>query len=138
MDQQATDINSTKSEIKDLEVRCNYLDDYSRRHNIRISGVEEQSGGESWEQTAAKVLSILEDKLQLPGLELERAHRVGQRRDSRPRTIVARFSRYRDRAAAMRNARKLKGTNIYLNDDLCAASLATRNTQMPQLKEAKA
>ena len=60
-----------------------------------------------------------------------------QRRDARPRSIVARFSRYNDREAVM-SARKLKGTNIYLNDDLCAASQAIKNTQMPELKQARA
>ena len=38
----------------------------------------------------------------------------------------------------MRNAKKLKGTNIFLNDDLCAASQAIKNSQMPALKEARA
>lgn len=138
IDQQVAAINSSKSEIETLEERCNYMEDYSRRSNIRITGVEERSGGETWEQTAATVLSLLDDKMQLPGLELERAHRVGQRRDARPRPIVARFSRYSDREAVMRSARKLKGTNIYINDDLCAASQAIKNAQMPQLKQARA
>lgn len=138
MVQQEAAINSLKSENESLEERCNFMEDYSRRNNIRITGVEEQSGSETWEQTAAKVLSVLDDKMQLPGLELERAHRVGQRRDARPRTIVARFSRYGDREAVMRNARKLRGTNIYINDDLCAASQAIKNAQMPQLKQARA
>lgn len=138
MDRQEADINSSKSEIESLEDRCNYMEDYSRRNNIRITGIKEQNGNETWEQTAAKVLSVLDDKLQLPDLDLERAHRVGQRRDDKPRTIVARFSRYRDREAVMRNARKLKGTNIYMNDDLCAASQAIKNAQLPQLKQARA
>lgn len=138
VDQQAAAINSSKVQIESLEERCNYMEDYSRRNNIRITGMEEQTGGETWEQTAAKVLSLLDDKMQLPGLELERAHRVGQHRDARPRTIVARFSRYSDREAVMRSARKLRGTNIYINDDLCAASQAIKNAQMPQLKQARA
>lgn len=138
MDQQADVINSSKVEIESLEDRCNYMEDYSRRNNIRITGVEEQSGNETWEQTAAKVLSLLDDKMQLPDLELERAHRVGLRRDARPRTIVARFCRYSDREAVMRSARKLRGTNIYINDDLCAASQAIKNAQMPKLKQARA
>ena len=113
------------------------MEDYGRR-NIRITGMEERRGGETWEQTAAMVLSLLDDKMQLPGLELERAHRVGQRRDARPRPIVACFSRYSDREAVMRSARKLKGINIYLNDNLCAASQAIKNAQMPELKQARA
>ncbi|KAK3890961.1 hypothetical protein Pcinc_005128 [Petrolisthes cinctipes] len=138
MDQQAAVINSSKSEIVSLGERCNYMEDYSRRNNIRISGVEEPSSGETWEHTAATVLSLLDDKLQLPGVEMERAHRVGQRRDAGPRPIVARFSRYGDRETVMRSARKLRGTYIYINDDLCAASQAIENAQMPQLKQARA
>ncbi|XP_063855967.1 uncharacterized protein LOC135097826 isoform X1 [Scylla paramamosain] len=76
--------------------------------------------------------------MQQPGLVLERAHRVGTRREHKPRTIVARFSRFCDREAVVRNANKLKGTNIFLNDDLCPASQAAKNAQMPLLKQAKA
>lgn len=131
-------LNTSNERLKDQEGRINYQEDYSRRKNLRISGIEERSGGETWEQTAATVGSLLEDKLQLPGLQLERAHRVGTGQDSRPRTIVARFSRFCDREAVMRNAKKLKGTNIFLNDDLSAASQAIKNSQMPALKEARA
>ena len=72
------------------------------------------------------VSSLLADKLQLPGVQLDRAHRVGQRRDDRARPNVTRFSRFCDREAAMRNAKKLRGTNMYFNDDLCAAFQAIK------------
>ncbi|XP_050704468.1 uncharacterized protein LOC126989892 [Eriocheir sinensis] len=100
--------------------------------------MEERGATETWEQTAAAVTSLLEEKMQLPGLVLERAHRVGVRHDGRPRPIVARFSRYCDREAVMRNSKKLRGTNIFVNDDLCAASQAVKNAQMPLLKQARA
>lgn len=131
-------IDKLTQQIKDMEDRMNYQEDYSRRNNIRISGVQELNSEQTWEQTAAVVTSLLQDKLQLPDLELERAHRVGQHRDGRPRPIVARFSRFCDREAVMRSARKLRGTNVYLNDDLCAASQAIKNAQLPQLKQARA
>ena len=130
-------IEDSASKVKELENRCNYLDDYSRRHNLRITGIEEQQS-ETWEQTATKVTSVLQSKLQLPALSLERAHRVGPRQADRPRpSIVARFERYCDREAVLRNARKLKGTGVYINEDLCAASHAVRTSLMPQLKQAR-
>ncbi len=138
IDKLSQDINSTQIKIKDMEDRINCQEDYSRRNNIRISGVEEQSSEQTWEQTAAVVSSLLKDKMQMPGLELERAHRVGQRRDGKPRPIVARFSRFCDREAVMRSARKLRGTNVYLNDDLCAASQTIKNAQIPLMKQARA
>ncbi|KAK3892381.1 hypothetical protein Pcinc_003751 [Petrolisthes cinctipes] len=102
IDKLSQHIDSTQLKIKDMEDRINYQEDYSRRNNIRISGVEEQSSEQTWEQSAAVVSSLLKDKMQLPGLELERAHRIGQHRDGRPRPIVARFSRFCNREAVMR------------------------------------
>lgn len=131
------EIQSSNNKIKDLEQKANLQEDYSRRKNVRISGMEERSGNETWEQTAAAVVTLFEDKMQLPGLVLERAHRVGPRRDDRPRPIVARFSRYCDREAVMRSARKLKGTKIFVNEDLCAASQAIKSAQFPLLKQAR-
>ena len=131
-------LESSHDKIKELENRVNLQEDYSRRNNIRISGMDEMGDGETWEQTAAEVTSLIEEKMQIPGILLERAHRVGQRRDAKPRPIVARFTRHCDRENVMRNARKLKGTNIFMNDDLCAASQAVKNAQMPQFKQARA
>ena len=90
------ELESSNQKVKVLEERSNYMEDYSRRNNVRITGVQERNGGETWEQTAATVTSLFADKLQLPGLMLERAHRVDQHRDDRPRTIVARLTRYCD------------------------------------------
>lgn len=130
-------MNVANSERQDLQNRCNYLDDYSRRHNLRITGVGEQVHEETWEQTASKVQTLLNEKLELPSVALERAHRVGRVQESRPRPIVVRFERFCDREAALRNARKLKGTGIYLNEDLCAASQAIKQSQMPMLRAAR-
>lgn len=120
-----------------LEDRCDYLEDYSRRNNVHIIGLEERPGGETWEQTAEQVQKLLADKMQLPDLPLERAHRVGQRMELRARPVVARFLRYSDRELVMRNATKLRGTRIFINDDLCPASQQKRKLQLPQLKQAR-
>lgn len=127
-----------KIRIGILEEKVNHQEDYNRRKNIRINGVAEGTNGETWEQTATLVTSLLRDKMQLGELVLERAHRVGPRSDAKPRTVIACFSRFCDREAVMRNARKLKGTNIFVDDDLCPASQAVKNSQMPLLKQARA
>lgn len=73
---------------------------------MRISGVEERDINETWEQTAAKVTSLLGDKMKLSSVVLERAHRVGPLRDNIPCTIVARFARKSDCDAVMRGGSK--------------------------------
>lgn len=137
MKEKNTTIEKLTLKVKDLDERVIYQEDYSRRNNLRISGLEERPN-ETWEQTSAAVTSLLETKLQLPGVVLERAHRVGPHRDDKPRTIVARFTRYGDRDAAIRRGRYLKGTNIFLNEDMSPASLAIKNAQMPLFKQARA
>lgn len=130
-------LKASEVHFKDLYERCNYQEDYNRRNNLQFIGIGERQGGETWEQSAAAVSKVLEDHLQLPNLVLERAHRVGQLGDNRPRPIVARFARYCDREAVLRNVRKLKGTKIFVNEDLCPASHNIRKSQLPALKQAR-
>lgn len=56
---------------------------------------------------------------------------------TRSRAVVARFERFGDREAVMRNARKLKGTDIFIDEDLCQASQQIRKNQIPQMKKAR-
>lgn len=129
-------ISECKTRIEELTGRVNYQEDHSRRNNLRISGIAEQNG-ETWEQTALQVLNMVQEKLQLPPVKLERAHRVGPHDNTTPRTIVARFEHYGEREAVLRNARKLKGTGIYINEDLCPASQEIIRGKLPLLKQAR-
>ncbi|MPC19425.1 hypothetical protein E2C01_012339 [Portunus trituberculatus] len=133
-----TTIDSLKQGVEELEKRANYQEDYNRRNNLRISGLQHQPCvSETWEETAQEVSKLLEDQLQLPGLKIERAHRTGPVLALGPRTVVSRFERFGDREAVLRNARKLKGTGIYINEDLCPASQELRKQQIPLMKQAR-
>ena len=57
-------VESSNKIIKELEERINHQEDYSRRKNIRISGMEEQGSTETWEQTAVAVTTLLEEKME--------------------------------------------------------------------------
>lgn len=130
------DLKEKSDLIKELEERCNQQEDQSRRNNLQFDGVEELQD-ETWEQTATHISKLLEDKLQLPNIEMERAHRVGQRLDQRPRPIIAKFSRFCHREAVLRNSAKLRATRIYVNEDLCPASQKIRKDKPPLLKQAR-
>lgn len=123
--------------IEDLYDRCNYQEDYNRRNNLQFIGIEEKQEGETWEQSATLVSKLLEEKLEMPNIQLERAHRVGQRGDHRARPIVARSEKFCDRETVLRNVHKLRGTRIFVNEDLCPASHNIRKAQLPAMKQAK-
>ncbi|KAK4324876.1 hypothetical protein Pmani_004526 [Petrolisthes manimaculis] len=132
-----TVINDLQSRIVVLKQCQNYQEDYNRRNNLRITGLLEEKGKETWEQTLTSVAKIFKDKLELPPVDIIRAHRTGPSLSSRPRAVIVRLEKLNEREAVIRNAKKLKGTGIYINEDLCPASLEIKNKQLPLMKKAK-
>ena len=124
-----------QQQLQDTAKRVDYMDDQSRRNNLRFTGVKEEPG-ETWEKCQEKLSNMLHDHLNIT-LSLERVHRVGKVGDKKPRDIVAKFTSFSDRDNVMRNRRKMKGTNIFINEDLCPASVAVRMQQMPAYHQAR-
>lgn len=114
-----------------------YLENQSRRSNIIIDGVPEEKG-ENWEMSEMKVQEILGKKLGLnvKDIEIERAHRVGKFDESRPRQIVVKLLRYKDKQMIQSQAKKLKGTRIYINEDYSDLIKKKRKELMPELRAA--
>ena len=147
-------IESLQSRLDDLEVTvegCRFdadpiydklsdLEDRSRRNNLRFDGIQEKDLGENSEQSEALVRKILTDNLKISEkIEIERAHRVGPRNSKslRSRTVVVRFLKSKDRDLVLRNSNKLKGSNIFINEDLSDSSIKKRKDLLPKLHEAR-
>ena len=71
----------THAAIVDLEDQPDYLENQSRRNNLKIFGIpEKENGFETWEETEQLVKEAIKDKLKITTqIQIERAHRVGQR-----------------------------------------------------------
>ena len=114
-----------------------YLENQSRRNNIRIDGIVEEEENESWDTTAEKVKQALTEKLNLADSpDIEHAHRVGRivggsRR--RPRTIVCRLRDWRQKDLIIRNARRLKPTGFFVNEDLPKETIEKCEEQRPRM-----
>ena len=130
-------VEGNRFDSKPVFERLDSLEDHSRRNNLRFSGIEELPN-ENWEQTAELVKKLVKNKLEFPeNFEVERAHRVGIRSSNKPRTIIAKFLRFQDRQKILRTSSKLKGTKIFVNEDLCEESLKKRKEKLPQLQQAR-
>lgn len=123
-----------------ISERLRLLEDSTRKSNIKVDGLQE-SPNETWEQTQKKVESLIKEKLNVD-VSLESALRIGKtdvRQDNdrpvRPRPIIARFVRYQQKREVMMRVSKLKGTNVYFNDDVCAATLEKRKPKIEELRE---
>ncbi|CAL9681983.1 unnamed protein product [Knipowitschia caucasica] len=118
--------------------KMEYLEGQSRRNNLVFDGLVE-APGETWAEAEEKVKRLLAEKLQLNTVEVERAHRVG-RRDSgadRPRPIIAKLLRWKDREAILQRAKCLKGSKIFINEDYTDAVKKKRRELIPEMRAAR-
>ena len=143
-------IDNMDKELEDIqrglhkhEEKLEYLENQSRRKNIRVDGILEEDN-ESWPNTEAKVKEALHEKLSLSFEPvIERAHRVGARSSAadgtnrRPRTIVCRLHDWKQKDEILRAARRIKPSGIFVNEDLANEALEKRKEQLDKFKEAK-
>ncbi|KAI4832882.1 hypothetical protein KUCAC02_015823 [Chaenocephalus aceratus] len=109
------DVNSLQTKVKTLEAKNTKLENKvedlearSRLSNLRLVNLpEDADGGDA----CAFLKNWIPDVLNLDPLRskfiLERAHRIGQRRDANapPRTCIMKFLNYRDRMVVTKAAR---------------------------------
>ena len=121
-------VKESDSHVERLNRRCDDLEQYSRRNNIRIFGVCE----EEQENPVAVALEIFNQKMgiKLKETDIDRAHRVGKKSrgaesgaadrnsSSHKRPIIVRFTGYSVRNSVFNSKSKLKGTKITIREDL--------------------
>lgn len=138
------DLSTIQTSIqKQCGDKTTYLENQSRRNNIRINGIPEKPG-EKWDETEEMVKSILKDKLQLTfEPRFERAHRTGSSLypdgspRSGPKTVICKLYDWKEKEIILRQARRLKPVGIYVNEDVAEETLKKRKDQLTKLKEAK-
>ena len=131
--------NNQLKSLQNLQQQLNKQEDYSRRTNIKIDGIEGNQK-ETYEQTIVKVQDFLKSKLELDNIDINMAHRLPSSNNAanhRPRTIIARLSRLSDRNNILRNTWKLRNTGYWINEDLCDETIKQRKEQKPQLDAAR-
>lgn len=110
--QHTLNITKTKWNVDSLE-------QYTRRNNLRLFGIPENTE----ENTDTVVVSVLNSRLKmtLRLVDIERTHRVGKVQKGetkRPRAIIIKFCSYRIRHKVFQAKKLLKGTGIVLKEDL--------------------
>ena len=126
-------------ENKFLRDKVRELEDRSRRNNIRIEGLKE-SENETWETTTRKVEDIITNRLGIKQkVIIERSHRGGKKQmdkfTGKPRTIFAKILDYRDKELIMQNAKKLKGSGIFINEDYSKETMEIRKGLWMKVKK---
>ena len=134
-----------EEQVSTLQMDLNYLDDnqdylenQSRRSNLWLDGVPEVPN-ETWEKTEEVVKGITQEKLQLDStnIEIERAHHTGRKVSGKPRQIVAKFLRYKDKDILLKSTRRQKGTGIYINEDFSNRTMQRCRDQYDEMMSAR-
>lgn len=135
-----------RQENETLKGKVEYLENYSRRSNIRIVGMKEGSVGSDRDKFFSEWLPNVLGPQHFSGqLDIERAHRILNpvpNPDKPPRPILVRLLRYQDREKILRLAKQkgeltMDGKRISIFPDM-SPDLAKRRKQMiPALKAFK-
>ena len=144
--------------LEALESKNEYLENHSRRDNIKIIGLEEKADEKTWDDTKQVVKKAIKEQL---GIErdifIERAHGVGKKLDghapnhrhvdsaSRPtrshanqsqhRPIVARFRFWKEKENVIREARRKRPKGVQFLNDFARRTLDRRAEKIPEMPE---
>ena len=135
------EIDQLNSDLTQQELRAEYLENQSRRNNIRIKGIAEGEK-ETWDEVESKVKDAIKAKLDLD-IDIERAHRVERRKKkgranaNEPRTIMCRLRDWKQREQVLRKARKEKPVGLHVSEDVAFSTLKKREAHLEKLKAAK-
>ena len=82
-----------------------------------------------------KIQNIIADKLGIESdVEIDRCHRIGPRKTKtgqnrdRPRTVVCRLNRFKDKQRILNNAKKLKNMGIYIYENFSKDTMELRKS----------
>ncbi|XP_065654930.1 uncharacterized protein LOC136081533 [Hydra vulgaris] len=120
-------------EYIDFKKKLREIEDRSRRNNLRIDGIKENEN-ETWSESEIKVIKLFKETLGVKNVRIEQAHRRGRRDAKTPRTIIIKQLDYKDKVEILKNSSKLKGENIYINEDFCFETNLIRKDLREKMK----
>ena len=105
-----------ESNLANVLVKANDNEQYSRRHNIRVSGFDEGKD----EDCIDKIVKFCNEELdvEIVNKQIDRAHRVRKSNGNKARAIIVRFKARADKISVSRKRRTLVGTDFHVNEDL--------------------
>ena len=128
-------ISEENSVIQEIKTKLTDLENRSRRDNLRFDGFSDAD--ETWEESEARLKTFINELgLNSNDIEIERAHRIGKFKgvNNNPRTIIAKFLKFKDKQSVLKAAKMRKINNIYVNEDYAEETMAIRKKLFPEVK----
>ena len=113
-------VSHLSQRVDELYTLLDDREQYSRRDNIRIVGLDEKKN-ETIEECAALVQDFFQQELKIEDkIDISIAHRLGKPRDGQSRPIICRLVKRSHKSTIMRGRKELreKKSKIYISEDL--------------------
>lgn len=112
------------------------LEDRSRRSNLVVYGIKDQADESDQVLRAQVIDNVFTKILKQPSTSVARIHRLGKRVGNRP--VIVYFQDFLEKEAILRSASKLKGTDIFIQNDFSQSTLRKRKLLWQSAKADKA
>ena len=129
------DFNALKNGATDEELpdRVRILEDHARSNNIRISGIKPVPN-ETPEQTVKFAQDLIKDKLKLNDVKVLSAFR-SKGHAGEEKQVIANLLCSSDKLKCLKAKKNLRGTDVFINEDVCKKTLEIRKSKLPELKK---
>lgn len=110
------EVKNLQTEIEEIREEKENMEQYSRRNNLRIFGVQEKET----ENTQEIVVKLIEEKLKykINPEEIESCHRVSTKSTNKSRPILLKLTTNKTKNDIYYKKKALKGTKITIREDL--------------------
>lgn len=127
-----------KKRIEKQEEKMNSLEREVRRKNLIIRGIEDKDK-EASEETREKVVKVMETLgVQIDAkYDIDDIRRMGKSRNGIERPILLRLTTGNKKDEIIKQSNKLKGTDIWIDEDYPKEIIEERKLLFPKLKEAR-
>ena len=129
----------TKAECNKLKDKLDEIEDRSRRNNLLFAGIPQEDPAENWQQSEDLIKDTIRTKLNITeDIDIERAHRIPNGpKSSGAAPIIVKFNNFKDKQKILSASNKLKGSNIYINQDYCNATRMIHRALLAKKREIK-
>lgn len=110
------EITILKSEIEELKLEKDNMEQYNRRNNIRIFGIQEKNEENVFEVIQKLFTENLNSSISAGDIEI--CHRVGSKVEKKARSILIKFKENSTRNKIYYAKKALKSTKIAIREDL--------------------
>lgn len=122
------------------ETKTAELERYKRRRNLRLNGLKEENGENTWRVVADIILKIAPHWKEKMDIILDSVHRLGPVNNSRPRQIILQFTsrRFRDEIWKTTKLHKIcKDLKIRFAEDLTKEDREAWMVGWPKVEKAR-